>query len=238
MVVRADERRRRERLRHQHRRRAEPAAEVGDLGPGRQLVRDPVERRDPGRHQVGDVARAEELLAADEDVLVVLVPAQPGAGAEPLGDLRLGLQRAQRQHERARRVDRAVRVGQHEGLLLGHRKGVAVRVVLDVAAGRLAAQPLGDVARVGLGAGGELVGGCRGRCQRAVQAEPVPDHDVARRRGRAEVGHELAEDLAELGVVDCHVILLQVVGVGSPTAGRLARAIARAVAGCTAIRLQ
>ena len=130
---------------------AEPAADVGDGGAGPQLVFHAVERRDPGRDQVGDVAGPEELLAAGEDVLVLLVPAQAGAGAERLGDPRLGPQRAEGQHERAGRVDAAVRVGQHERLLLGHRVGVVGRVVLDVAARGLAAQPFGDVTRAGLG---------------------------------------------------------------------------------------
>src|SRR5690242_5314801 len=62
--------------------RAEPAADVGHGRAGPQLVLHAVERRDPGRHEVGDVARPEELLAAGEDVLVLLVPAHPGTGPE------------------------------------------------------------------------------------------------------------------------------------------------------------
>jgi hypothetical protein len=54
-------------------------------GAGLEFVLHAVERRDPGRDEVGDVAGAEELLAADEDVPVVLVPAHPGTGAERLG---------------------------------------------------------------------------------------------------------------------------------------------------------
>ena len=65
------------------------------------------------------------MLAPGEYVLVVLVPAHAGAGPERLGDPRLGLQRAQRQHERARqRSSVAVRVGQRERLLLGQREPV------------------------------------------------------------------------------------------------------------------
>ena len=70
----------------QDRGRAEPAADVGDLGAGPELVLHVVERGDPGRDQVGDVAGTEELLAAGEDLLVVLVPAHAAAGAERLGD--------------------------------------------------------------------------------------------------------------------------------------------------------
>ncbi len=89
-------------------------------------------------HQVGEVAGPEELLAADEDLVVVLVPAHTGAGAERLLDPVDRLQRAERQHEGAGRVDRAVGVRQHEGLLLGHRPDVALGVVGDVATGGLA----------------------------------------------------------------------------------------------------
>ena len=159
VVVRAGEPGVRVLLREQDRGRAEPAADVGDGGAGPQLVLHAVERRDPGRDQVGDVAGAEELLAAGEHVGVLLVPAQAAAGPEGLGDPRLGPQRAEREHERAGRVDAAVRVGQREGLLFGHRVAVGGRVVLDVAARGLAAQPFGDVARVGLRARGQLLGG-------------------------------------------------------------------------------
>jgi hypothetical protein len=99
--------------------------------------------------QVGDVAGPEELLAAGGHVAVVLVPAHAGAGPERLGDPWLGPQRAERQHERARRVHAAVRVGQRERLLLGHRVAVRCGIVLDVTAGRLAAQPLGHIPRAG-----------------------------------------------------------------------------------------
>ena len=96
VVVRADDGGARVRLGEQHRRGAEAAAEVGDPGPGGQLRLDPVQRRDPVRHQLGHVAGPVERVAADEDVLVVLVPGDAGAGAERLGDLRFGAQIAQR----------------------------------------------------------------------------------------------------------------------------------------------
>ena len=149
------------------RRRAVPAADVGDQRAGPQLLLDPVERGDPGRHQVRRVPGPEEPLAAVEDVRVLLVPAHAGAGAERLLDPRLGPQRAERELERAGQEDRPVRVGQREGLLVGQRVAVGARVVLDVAAGGLPAQPLGDVA------------GCRCRC-----ARPARSRSPGRRRGR------------------------------------------------------
>jgi hypothetical protein len=50
----------------------------------------------------------------------VLVPGQAGAGAERVGDAPLGLEGAEREHERPGGVDSAVGVGQGEGLLAGH----------------------------------------------------------------------------------------------------------------------
>jgi hypothetical protein len=43
---------------------------------------------------------------------VVLVPTHAGAGAEGVGDLRLGPQRTERQHERPGHVHRAIRIGE------------------------------------------------------------------------------------------------------------------------------
>ena len=204
MVVRASEPGLRVRLGEQHGRGAEAAAQVRALAAGPQLGHHAVQRGQPVRHQVRDVARAEELLAADEHVLVVLVPAHALAGAEVIGDAVVGLEHAQRQHERARRVHGAVGVGQHEGLLLGQRVAVAGRVVLHVAAGRLAAQPLRDVPRVGAGPRGELPGRGRPADQRLVQAELVPDHRSAGRDRRAEVADELPDELIQLGLVQSH----------------------------------
>ncbi len=60
------------------------AADVGDARAGAQLRLDAVERRDPRVDEVGDVAGAEEALGALEQRVVVLVPADAGAGAERL----------------------------------------------------------------------------------------------------------------------------------------------------------
>src|SRR6266699_6970911 len=90
VVIRAGEPGVRELPSEQDGRGAQPAADVGHLGAGPQLVLDVVQRRDPGRDEVGDVTGPEELLAAGEDVRVLLMPAQAGAGPERLGDPRLG----------------------------------------------------------------------------------------------------------------------------------------------------
>ena len=72
------------------RRDAVAAADVGDLAAGRELVLDALERRDPLVHEVRPVPRAEELLGADEQLVVVLVPAEAVTRPEALRELLRG----------------------------------------------------------------------------------------------------------------------------------------------------
>jgi hypothetical protein len=66
------------------------AADVGDRRSGGELRLDAVEGGNPVRDQLGYVAGAVEGVDADEDVLVVFVPADAGAGAEGFGQARFG----------------------------------------------------------------------------------------------------------------------------------------------------
>ena len=134
----------------------------------------------------------------------MLVPAHPGAGAERLGDAGLGLQRAEREHERPGNVHAALGVGERERLLLGQPVSLRPRVVLDVPSGRLTAQPLGDVAGTGLRPLGEFLraGGSGG--EGPVQAEAVPDDHVPGREGGPEVGDEPTEEFLQFVHVDSH----------------------------------
>ena len=75
-----------------------------------------------------------------------------------------------------------VRVGQAERLLLGERELAGRRVVADVAAGGLAAQPLGEVARVAPGALGELLGRRRALGERAGRGRAGCRSPPSRRR--------------------------------------------------------
>ena len=195
VVVRADEAAGRERVRHQQRRGAVAAAEVGDRGAALELGLDAVQRRDPLGQQVHQVPRPEEPLAAGEDVLVVLAPAVPGPGAERLLDVVLGLERAEGELEGAGQEHRAGRVGQRERLLGRHRVRRAAGVVLDVAAGGLAAQPLVDVPRVGVGGRRERARVTGLLREGAVEAEPLAEQHVAGADGGAEVADELADEL-------------------------------------------
>jgi hypothetical protein len=164
------------------------AANVGDPRPRLELGLDPVPGRDPGLDQVGPVAGREEHLAPVEDLGVLLVPADPGAGAEGLGDARLALEAGQGELERAGQVHRDGRVGEGEGLLLGEAEASAGRVVGHVAGGGLGGQPLANVP-LGPGHG-------------PVQAEAVAEHDHAGLHGRPQVLHELAHEGVALVLVD------------------------------------
>ena len=204
VVVGAGEGRRRERLGHQHGAGPVAAPDVGHPTALLELGLGAVEGRDPLRHQMGEVAGPEELLAAAEDLLVVLVPADTGPGAVGLLHAWHGGERAEGQLERAGQEQWSVGVGESERLLLGHRVAVVVGVVLDVAAGGLAPEPLGHVAGVGAGPLGELARGGRPGRERAVETETVAEDDIAGRDRRAEVPGELADELHQLVGVDSH----------------------------------
>ncbi len=64
-----------------------PAADVGDERAGLELVAHAVERRHPRVDEVGVVAGAEEALAADVHVGVVLVPAVARAATGGVDDV-------------------------------------------------------------------------------------------------------------------------------------------------------
>jgi len=102
-------------------------------------------------------------------------------------------------------VDRAVRVGQAQCLLLAHGPLVGVRVELHVAARALIAQPFADVALVGPGAFRQLSRRDRTVRQFAVQPEPVTDQDQRRTHRGAKITNGLAKEFVELDFVDSHV---------------------------------
>jgi hypothetical protein len=205
VVVAANDRTPRVGLAEQHRRRPETAADVGDPRPGRQLLRDVLQRGDPVRHQLGDVAGPVERVAPDEDVIVVLVPADSLPGPERLGDARFGAQVAEHREARCGQV-RAVRVGEAEGLLGGERELARRGVVGDVPGGGLPAQPLGEVAQVASGPLGELLRRRGTVGEGAVEAEPAADDDGTGSAGRTEVADEPAEEGGQRVVVQVPVL--------------------------------
>src|ERR1700704_6886086 len=88
MIVEAKEARVRKCLRHQPRRDAVSAADVGDLGAALQLFNNAVKGGQPFLHQVVLVAGAEETRGAAEQAFAAPVPADALAGLERLGNLR------------------------------------------------------------------------------------------------------------------------------------------------------
>jgi hypothetical protein len=85
VVVVAGERARGVGLGHQHRKVAVAAPDVRDPGPGVEFRVDAVERREPFADQAGRVAGSEEPGGATEQRGRMLIPADPAAVAEGLG---------------------------------------------------------------------------------------------------------------------------------------------------------
>ena len=115
------------------------AADVGDAAAVFELGfhRAVAQGGDPGGDKVGLVAGAEEAFCAAEEVVVVLAPADPPAGAERLGDQVDVRDRRGGDLEAAGREERVVGAGQRERLLLSEPELLRRRVVLRIAAGRL-----------------------------------------------------------------------------------------------------
>ena len=181
---------------------AEPAPDVGHARPRLQLVHHPVQGGQPVTHQVGGVAGAEQPQHAGEQPVVVISPADPGAGAERLEN-RPWSGRGGDGLEGAGQEDRAVLVGDHHGLLGGQFEGAIDRVIDDVAASRLIAEPLTDVPLRGAGPRGQGRGrDWPGARHRLVEAEPVADVQQQPRDGCAHVGDRLPDEGLQPGLID------------------------------------
>src|SRR6516225_10106123 len=76
----------RELLSLQNRRSSLTATNVGHAPARFQFLLHVVERRNPGRHQIGGITRAEKFLAAVEDAVGMLVPTHAGSGAKRIGN--------------------------------------------------------------------------------------------------------------------------------------------------------
>src|SRR5262249_48282490 len=143
--------------------------------------------------QVGQVAGPEEALHADEQLGIVLVPADALAGPERLDDPGRDL----------RRRDHALEAAEDAGGAFvrpeGGRGGVGARVAArrrGAAGARLPGEPLADVALGGARARGELGGReAAGPGHGPVEPELVADVD--------ERGGERPGDVAECLVDEC-----------------------------------
>ncbi len=191
---------------HQNGGGAVAAADIGDVDAGVQPVRDAVECRDPVLYEVARVARTEQPHGSVEQVVGVLVPAEPSTAADHFVQRLLVLVRRGQHLRHPHEERRTLTVGEHGRILVGQGERVAVRVVAEVSADELLRQPLSDVALLGVGALGELR-----RCRRAcssectVEAESVTEANHADRERAGEIGHHLSERLLELGLVDGHI---------------------------------
>src|SRR3984957_19898481 len=135
-----------------------------------ELVHDTLQRGQPGGDQVRVVARAEKPLGTVEKTGVMLAPLHALAAFEILNG---PPERVKCRFDNvvcAGHIDRSVRVGQAQGLLRRHRPFAARRVILNVAAGTLVAQPLAHVAFVGSSALRKFSGSDSALCEFLVQS--------------------------------------------------------------------
>jgi hypothetical protein len=191
------------RLRHQDRRDPVPAADVGHLGAGAELVLGLLERGDPLIDQVRPVAGAEELLGADEQVGVVFVPAESLTLPEPLRELRPVLVGRADDAVPAKHEYRAVGIGERHRLLGRQCERVRLRVIGQVAARGLGRSPFAHVALRHAGLLRDLGSGQRaGAPQGLPEAKLAADHHQHPVHRSAHVGHGLAHELLELLLVD------------------------------------
>ena len=204
MIVVADEFGIRIRLCHQDRARAVAAAYVGDAAATPELFGDTIERRKPACQQVGVVAGAEEPLRTVEQALVVLAPFHPLAGAEILDRAFAYMEEVTHNEIGARQVHGTVGIGEDQRLLLFQMVFAGLRIVHDIAAGRLVAEPLAGIAFVGTGVARKLGGRHRLFGERLVIAEFVADGHQHGAHRRAEITDRPVEKFVQFVFVNGH----------------------------------
>ena len=205
VVVEAPKARVRVRGRHDDRRRAVPAADIGHLASGPQFGVGTVQRRDPGLHEVGAVAGTEEPLGPLKQIGVMLMPADPVAGTEGLH--RFGKDASGGEHplEATDHIRRAGLVGQGNGLFLVEFVA-ALSGIVDVPRGSHPAGPLPHVAFGCPGPPGQLGGRhWPGAGHGPEQAKLVADVDQRPRQDGTEVPHRLMHVAHQLVFVERHV---------------------------------
>src|SRR5215468_10894941 len=107
-------------------------SDVGDPGAGLQFSLDALERGNPVWHQIGVVARPEELFRTREQALRMLVPADTFAGAKSIRDLGLVEIGGLNDFECSGKESGRAFLGERHGLLGRERKGLLVRIEVDV----------------------------------------------------------------------------------------------------------
>jgi hypothetical protein len=122
---------------------------------------DAFERRNPRADEVGGITRAEKAFGADKQLGMVLMPAHTLSGLESFRELLLGFCSSEGHLKCSRQEDRAGFVGHRKSLFFAEVEFASRRVVGDVAAGGLCAQPLAYIAFGGAGALGKFRGSLR-----------------------------------------------------------------------------
>ena len=203
VVVHADERRVRERLRHQDGGGAEAAADVEHVDALLQPLDEAGDLGEPLGEQGVAVERAEEPLHAAEQARVVLVPGDALAGGVPVRQL------VDRRPDggdglvAAGHRGRAVVVGEDDGVL--GREGERARLLRRTARSRRppGGEPLPQVALGQPGVLRQLLAGHRaGGGQGPPDAEPVAEVGENGIAGRTLVDRDLAGELLDPREVD------------------------------------
>src|SRR3984957_7253656 len=101
------------------------------------------------------IAGAEEALGAAEQAMIMRVPAQAFARAEGFDDLVLIEPERGRHLESRRHENGALVESQDHGLCRWQGISLLLRIVGDIAAGRLVGEPLADIALANAGCFGE-----------------------------------------------------------------------------------
>jgi hypothetical protein len=147
------------------------AADIRGACPSLKLVHNAIERRQPLADQMHVVAGAEEALATMEQTLIVLAPFHALTSAEILKRALAHVEEILDKQIRTRQIDRPCRVGHAERLLRVQMVFINGGIVVDVAARGLIAEPLTNVALVGLGARGQIARRERFGRQRLVPSD-------------------------------------------------------------------
>jgi hypothetical protein len=147
----------------------------------------------------------EKSLGADEQLVMMLVPAHAFAGLEALGQLLFGSRRCQRALKRTRKKRGAVFVGHRECLLFAQMKFLGGRIICDIASGRLRRKPFAHVAFRGARALREFRRSLRtAGGEFFVQAQFVADANQCRVKRRTKIDESLAQEFIQFVGINCH----------------------------------
>src|SRR5580658_9117433 len=175
------------------------APDVGNARAALQLRLDSFEGWNPGAREIRRVARAKKTLRTDEQLRIVLMPADALACLERVRDLVDRTSGRQRNLKSAGQKCRAVVVGQRERLLFRQAEPPARLVVRDVSARGLRGQPLANISFGRSSFLGELRWRHRTRLrERFVKTQSISDGDQGRVHRGTKIDNSPAEQLIEL----------------------------------------